>query len=169
MIHALKSMLCDRIQQVRVGQSLSDSTAITSGVQQGSVLGPILFNFFINDRTKEVVTPSTPKLYADDLKMYCPAGMEQDIKAFKESLNKVTKWAETWQLPISKKSLSGYSFQIKRRMWHLNPTSNWLGLLFLVREVLDLGVNFISKWQIELFKPYLNNNSKSKPTSFSFK
>ena len=102
LLACLKSMLCDRIQQVRVGQSLSDSKAITSGVPQGSVLGPILSILFINDLTKEVVAPSTPKLYADDLKIYCPAGNEQEIRAFKESLNNVTKWAETWQLPISK-------------------------------------------------------------------
>ena len=45
--------------------------------------------------------PSTTKLYADDLKAYCCETVEAKGKCFQETLTNTTKWAETWQLPIS--------------------------------------------------------------------
>ena len=67
-LSCIKSMLCNRLQQVKVGNVLSDFKAVTSGISQGSVLGPVLFIFYINDITKSATAPSMIKLYADDLK-----------------------------------------------------------------------------------------------------
>ena len=73
---------------------------VTSGVPQGSVLGPIFFIFFINDITLEAIPPSTLKLYADDLKVYSSTANDKEGKAFQSTLDKISKWSETWQLPI---------------------------------------------------------------------
>ena len=45
----MKSYLSDRYQRVRIGSTYSEYNEIYKGVQQGSVLCPLLFNIFLDD------------------------------------------------------------------------------------------------------------------------
>ena len=45
----MQSHLCDRFQRTSVNASLSDWKDIEAGVPQGSILGPLLLNIFLND------------------------------------------------------------------------------------------------------------------------
>ena len=63
------SYLSDRMQQVKYGGALSDSTSLSSGVPGGSVLGPTMFNVFITCLFSH--TPDANIVaYADDITLH---------------------------------------------------------------------------------------------------
>ena len=64
----LADFLADRKITVSVDGSNSDSHDVTSGVAQGSVIGPLLFIIFINFVCSTIGCKF--KMFADDLKLY---------------------------------------------------------------------------------------------------
>jgi len=65
----IEDFLTSRTQTVIIDGVQSDKIHVTSGVPQGTVLGPILFLVYINDFS-EYIQHSTLRLFADDSTIY---------------------------------------------------------------------------------------------------
>ena len=55
----IREFLLGRTQRVRIGGELSDEVRVTSGVPQGTVLGPLLLLAYVNDNGGEKTSTQT--------------------------------------------------------------------------------------------------------------
>ena len=69
-------------------QMFSDWTPVVLGVPQGAVLGPVLFNIFINDIVDEV--ESEIRLFTDDCVCYRPIANVQDCEQLQKDIDHLT-------------------------------------------------------------------------------
>ncbi len=97
----ISAFLSNRMQQVRVGNSISTPTRVISGVPQGSVLGPILFVLFINDLADCFDNIASIKLYADDTKLFYRIETHSDSLVLQLAIDKLSAWSKEWQLDIA--------------------------------------------------------------------
>ena len=96
----INSFLSDRTQFVKINNSQSTCLDVTSGVPQGSVLGPTLFIYFINDLPD--TTTVTTKIFADDTKAFSAIKNDEDQKILQEGINSMYNWTEKWLLKFNK-------------------------------------------------------------------
>ncbi len=89
-VTVIKEFLTDRTQRVVIEGSYSSSQPVTSGVPQGSVLGPLLFLIFINDLCKDL--KSHIRLFADDTVLYREITSLEDHQILQQDLNTVQTW-----------------------------------------------------------------------------
>ena len=92
LLNWLTHFIVGRKQRVSFRGHFSPWTMVTSGVPQGSVLGPVLFLAYINDITTSV--RSSMRLFADDSKVYRIIYDENDGKQLQFDLNTLQKWSE---------------------------------------------------------------------------
>ena len=95
----INSFLTNRTQQVVLEGIASGTVDVTSGVPQGSVLGPILFFIFINDLPQSL-SPKV-RLFADDAILYFEVASADDCQMLQSDFNKLTKWEEKWLMSFN--------------------------------------------------------------------
>ena len=94
--HWIADFLRNRTQSVVIEGVSSDKVPVISGVPQGSVLGPCLFLYYINDIAEQLT--STTRLFADDTMIYMTVKNGKDAKLLQEDLNKLTDWESNWMM-----------------------------------------------------------------------
>ena len=99
LFHWISNWLSNRKQRVCINGSLSDWILVSSGVPQGSVLGPILFPIFINDFDCGITNWILK--FADDTKMFGPVCDYHDYVVFQEDLNRLFSWTNDWQMAFN--------------------------------------------------------------------
>jgi len=138
----INNYLSDRRQTTAIENYFSTVTPILSGVPQGSVLGPLLFNIFINDLPFYIMEHhglSSPplRLFADDIKTYRTVNCLQDALTLQSFLNSISAWCKDSQLKINVQ---------KCFVLHLGPSNNHFvygfdGVIIPTTELMkDLGV-----------------------------
>ena len=135
-----KSFLSNRQQSTRVGDAISDILPLTSGVIQGSCLGPVLFVLYVNSILQVLSHNVKCSLFADDVKLYTALKFEHDIENLQTSIDQIVSWSSKWQLPISVRKCSllicGNSVRYNEDAFcSINGT-----IINQVDEVKDLGV-----------------------------
>ena len=72
---------------------------MTSGVPQGSVLGPLLFLLYINDPPENI--QSQVRLFADDTAVYLTVTNMQDSQVLLSDFESLQRWERTWDMELN--------------------------------------------------------------------
>ena len=92
----IQSFLIGRTQTVVLDGESSEDVKVTSGVPQGSVLGPLLFLLYINDLPENI--QSQVRLFADDIAVYLTVTNMQDSQVLQSDLESLQHWERTWDI-----------------------------------------------------------------------
>ena len=91
----------------------SDPAAVTSGVPQGTVLGPILFLAFINDLPCHA-KHSTVRLFADDCVLQMEINSPHDCAKLQEDVDSIAEWERRWLMEFNAAKCEVMSIQANR-------------------------------------------------------
>uniref|UniRef100_A0A1I8AXC6 Reverse transcriptase domain-containing protein n=1 Tax=Meloidogyne hapla TaxID=6305 RepID=A0A1I8AXC6_MELHA len=151
----ITNFLDNRTFSVKIDQNYSSHRKITSGVPQGSVLGPLLFNIYINDLPDIIPSEIKIKLSADDVKLYVIYKTNTERTKITTAITNLTQWLTTWGLTIApNKSFILY-------LGKNNPKSQYKlcnNTINEVESIRDLGIHIDNKLK---FKKHISTIIKN--------
>lgn len=139
------SYLSARNQVVNINGCISHPKSVTSGVIQGSVLGPVLFLMYIND-IFNLVHHGTPFLFADDIKIvyeFDPQSFSVAFSDIQSDLHSLNSWCTSWLMKFSpdKSTFLTYKCQIPPGTLTLDEAP-----IASNPSVRDLGIHYSSSF-----------------------
>ena len=151
----IHSYLTDRSQYVEFNGHKSVNLPISTGVPQGSVLGPLLFLIYINDLPL-VSNVFNMLMYADDTTLYCNIDQCVNEYILNEELHKLTEWLGANKLALNISKTKYMIFHTSNRKitypnLKINNTNiervtqfNFLGVMFNSHMDWSRHINYIS-------------------------
>ena len=139
-----QSYLSFRYQRVRINSSLSDLLPVSTGVPQGSILGPLLFSVYVNDLPLSLKKCEVDS-YVDDTKMYLSFNVKDkdiSITDLQQDLTSIRNWCFNNSLLINPDKTKLIVFGTKQMLSRLDDFKlSLLGKeLTPCDSVRDLGV-----------------------------
>ncbi|KAA5593060.1 hypothetical protein F3G61_30925, partial [Pseudomonas aeruginosa] len=137
------SYLNQRPSQVVIDGHSSNPFIASSGVPQGSILGPLFFNIFINEITN-LFKYSTCYLFADDLKIMRVINDVNDAELLQRDIDKLVDWCQINIMYLNISKCLHIKFTLKR---NIIPTQYHISgeCLSEVSQTRDLGVELDTK------------------------
>lgn len=115
LIKWIQCFLTDRTQKVSIRGSQSSSVPVTSGVPQGSVLGPLLFILYVNEIPE--IVKSKMYMYADDSKLL---NESRNHRTIQQDLEILSNWSKTWLLKFNEQKCKTIHFGSGEETYSLN-------------------------------------------------
>ncbi len=135
--------LSNRLQLVSINGVHSSVLSVSSGVPQGSVLGPLLFLVFIND-LPAMAASSNVYLFADDTKCCQHIKVQSDCSHVQQCIDNLFKWSEKWSLPFNDSKCTLMHFHKSRKPNFNHAYTIGVHTLSCQNKFRDLGVIFQS-------------------------
>jgi len=140
----IENFLTNRQQRVVTNGIESSWGPVTSGVPQGSVLGPVLFLIYINDLPEAL--DCTVKLFADDTKIYTNINTPSDEEKLQNNIFNACEWAIKWQMIFNvKKCKTMHIGKNEPSEYFMKDAEGKICKIQLVDSEKDLGVTFDDK------------------------
>jgi hypothetical protein len=99
----IENYLKNRRQRVTMEGTNSEWLPVTSGVPQGSILGPILFILYINDLPDILSSDTLCAIFADDTKIYRQINTTKDQQELQKDIDNIAAWGRKWGLTFNAK------------------------------------------------------------------
>lgn len=145
----IHSFLHGRSQRVAVDGTLSERSHVSSGVPQGSVLGPFLFLALISDIDTGVKN-SVMSSFADDTRVTRKINSEADTVLLQEDLNAVYKWAAENNMLFNEAKFEALRYGSNNVIKENTCYSTTQGTIDVKLNLRDLGVTASSDGRFSL-------------------
>lgn len=153
----IENFLCNRTQLVSANNFDSALCPVTSGVPQGSVLGPLLFLIYINDLPNSVT--SSIRLFADDCVIYRVISSHSDTLTLQSDLDKISTWCDTWKMRLNSQKCKLMRFSRRTAPPNLHNYRIMDSALEEVTSYKYLGVHITSNLSWQTHINHITNNA----------